>query len=87
MQTQCCTIEATGPKYFLFAKDFEKNIVEPMGIEPTTVCLQGNLATLDHATPYKLSGDERARTAVQLKYQNTFYMLIQLIDFGFPTLN
>lgn len=26
--------------------------VEPMGIEPTTVCLQGNLATLDHATPY-----------------------------------
>ena len=58
-----------------------------MGIEPTTVCLQGNLATLDHATPYKLSGDERARTAVQLKYQNTFYMLIQLIDFGFPTLN
>lgn len=66
----------------------KKNIVEPMGIEPTTVCLQGNLATLDHATPYKFSsGDERVRTAVQLKYRNTFYMLIQLIDFGFPTLN
>lgn len=72
---------------YYYVKELILFFVEPMGIGPTTVCLQGNLATLEHATPYNLSGDERARTAVQLKYQNTFYMLIQLIDFEFPTLN
>lgn len=37
--------------FALLAKPFEQPFVEPKGIEPFTVSLQGRLATLEHVTP------------------------------------